>query len=205
MNVYWLSSGAFLIPYLIALVFEGLPLLYLELAIGQRLRMGSIGVWNSISPILGGVGRWPIIIIKSAWLALFKSKISFIQNNENSTIVTLNLKYQTAMTQFHIFHEITVLILEFKMFYYYLSCIILLLSFIYSPNIISSMQASPLWWCHFWCVFSTTPSWPGCSGTSVTPSKTHCLGASVHSMLIAQVSSHLHNDNILNSLVQAHN
>ncbi|XP_044027255.1 inactive sodium-dependent neutral amino acid transporter B(0)AT3 isoform X1 [Siniperca chuatsi] len=50
------GGGAFLIPYLIALVFEGLPLLYLELAIGQRLRMGSIGVWNSISPLLGGVG-----------------------------------------------------------------------------------------------------------------------------------------------------
>ncbi|KAM6974334.1 inactive sodium-dependent neutral amino acid transporter B(0)AT3 [Tautogolabrus adspersus] len=50
------GGGAFLIPYLIALVFEGLPLLYLELAIGQRLRKGSIGVWNSISPLLGGVG-----------------------------------------------------------------------------------------------------------------------------------------------------
>ncbi|KAM4540009.1 inactive sodium-dependent neutral amino acid transporter B(0)AT3 [Odontesthes bonariensis] len=50
------GGGAFLIPYLIALVFQGLPLLYLELAIGQRLRMGSIGVWNSISPLLGGVG-----------------------------------------------------------------------------------------------------------------------------------------------------
>ncbi|XP_070702048.1 sodium-dependent neutral amino acid transporter B(0)AT3-like [Pempheris klunzingeri] len=50
------GGGAFLIPYLIALVFEGLPLLYLELAIGQRLRLGSIGVWNSISPLLGGVG-----------------------------------------------------------------------------------------------------------------------------------------------------
>ncbi|MEQ2163655.1 hypothetical protein GOODEAATRI_032482, partial [Goodea atripinnis] len=48
-------SGAFLIPYLIALVFEGLPLLYLELAIGQRLRKSSIGVWTSISPMLGGV------------------------------------------------------------------------------------------------------------------------------------------------------
>lgn len=50
-------TGAFLIPYLIALVFEGLPLLHLELAIGQRLRMGSVGVWNSISPYLGGVGE----------------------------------------------------------------------------------------------------------------------------------------------------
>ena len=62
--VYFLSSGAFLIPYLIALVFEGLPLLYLELAIGQRLRKGSVGVWNAISPLLGGLGGWPTIISK---------------------------------------------------------------------------------------------------------------------------------------------
>ncbi|KAK5910661.1 hypothetical protein CgunFtcFv8_004904 [Champsocephalus gunnari] len=50
------GGGAFLIPYAIALVFEGLPLLHMELAIGQRLRMGSIGVWNSISPHMGGLG-----------------------------------------------------------------------------------------------------------------------------------------------------
>ncbi|XP_022602707.1 sodium-dependent neutral amino acid transporter B(0)AT3-like [Seriola dumerili] len=56
------GGGAFLIPYLIALVFEGLPLLYLELAIGQRLRMGSIGVWNSISPLLGGLGIASMVV-----------------------------------------------------------------------------------------------------------------------------------------------
>ncbi|KAG5856712.1 inactive sodium-dependent neutral amino acid transporter B(0)AT3 [Anguilla rostrata] len=56
------GGGAFLIPYLIALVFEGLPLLHLELAIGQRLRMGSVGVWNSISPYLGGVGIASLIV-----------------------------------------------------------------------------------------------------------------------------------------------
>ncbi|XP_063041161.1 sodium-dependent neutral amino acid transporter B(0)AT3-like [Engraulis encrasicolus] len=56
------GGGAFLIPYLIALVFEGLPLLYLELAIGQRLRLGSTGVWNSISPYLGGVGVSSMIV-----------------------------------------------------------------------------------------------------------------------------------------------
>uniref|UniRef100_A0A3B4AB52 Multifunctional fusion protein n=1 Tax=Periophthalmus magnuspinnatus TaxID=409849 RepID=A0A3B4AB52_9GOBI len=50
------GGGAFLIPYAIALVFEGLPLLYLELAIGQRLRAGSVGVWTSISPYMGGLG-----------------------------------------------------------------------------------------------------------------------------------------------------
>nr|XP_023673445.1 sodium-dependent neutral amino acid transporter B(0)AT3-like [Paramormyrops kingsleyae] len=56
------GGGAFLIPYLIALVFEGLPLLYLELAIGQKLRSGSIGVWNSISPYLGGVGVASLVV-----------------------------------------------------------------------------------------------------------------------------------------------
>ncbi|KAM7149423.1 inactive sodium-dependent neutral amino acid transporter B(0)AT3 isoform 1-T1 [Molossus nigricans] len=50
------GGGAFLIPYLIALAFEGIPLFHIELAIGQRLRRGSIGVWTTISPYLGGVG-----------------------------------------------------------------------------------------------------------------------------------------------------
>ncbi|XP_040833251.1 inactive sodium-dependent neutral amino acid transporter B(0)AT3 [Ochotona curzoniae] len=50
------GGGAFLIPYFIALVFEGIPLFHIELAIGQRLRRGSMGVWTAISPYLGGVG-----------------------------------------------------------------------------------------------------------------------------------------------------
>lgn len=48
--------GAFLIPYFIMLVVEGIPLQYIELGIGQKLRKGSIGVWNEIHPYLGGVG-----------------------------------------------------------------------------------------------------------------------------------------------------
>lgn len=59
-------AGAFLIPYFIALVFEGIPLFYIELAIGQRLRRGSIGVWKTISPYLGGVGMLPSHIMLSA-------------------------------------------------------------------------------------------------------------------------------------------
>ncbi|MEQ2289615.1 hypothetical protein AMECASPLE_034975 [Ameca splendens] len=45
-----------MIPFLILLVLEGIPLLHLEFAIGQRLRKGSVGVWRSISPYLTGVG-----------------------------------------------------------------------------------------------------------------------------------------------------
>ncbi|XP_056376145.1 sodium-dependent neutral amino acid transporter B(0)AT3-like isoform X1 [Hyla sarda] len=56
------GGGAFLIPYGIALIFEGIPLFYLELAIGQRLRRGSIGVWNAISPYFGGVGVVSLLV-----------------------------------------------------------------------------------------------------------------------------------------------
>ncbi|XP_020832370.1 sodium-dependent neutral amino acid transporter B(0)AT1 [Phascolarctos cinereus] len=50
------GGGAFMIPFLILLVLEGVPLLFLEFAIGQRLRRGSVGVWSSIHPALKGVG-----------------------------------------------------------------------------------------------------------------------------------------------------
>lgn len=46
-----------MIPFLILLVLEGIPLLHLEFAIGQRLRRGSLGVWATIHPYLTGIGR----------------------------------------------------------------------------------------------------------------------------------------------------
>ncbi|PBC31586.1 Sodium-dependent neutral amino acid transporter B(0)AT3 [Apis cerana cerana] len=50
------GGGAFLIPYFVMLAIEGIPIFYLELAIGQRLRKGAIGVWNQVSPYMGGIG-----------------------------------------------------------------------------------------------------------------------------------------------------
>ncbi|XP_071515270.1 sodium-dependent neutral amino acid transporter B(0)AT3-like isoform X2 [Panulirus ornatus] len=50
------GGGAFLIPYFVMLTFLGLPLFYLELAVGQRLRKGALGAWHQVSPSLGGVG-----------------------------------------------------------------------------------------------------------------------------------------------------
>ncbi|XP_059468506.1 sodium-dependent neutral amino acid transporter B(0)AT3 [Neocloeon triangulifer] len=50
------GGGAFLIPYFIMLLIEGMPIFYLELAIGQRLRKGAIGVWSQVSPYLAGIG-----------------------------------------------------------------------------------------------------------------------------------------------------
>lgn len=45
-----------MIPYFVMLCIEGIPIFYLELAIGQRLRKGAIGVWNQVSPYLAGIG-----------------------------------------------------------------------------------------------------------------------------------------------------
>jgi len=50
------GGASFLIPYFIMLIAEGIPLYYMELCIGQRLRKGSSGVWHAISPYLDGVG-----------------------------------------------------------------------------------------------------------------------------------------------------
>ena len=47
-------SGAFLIPYLVMLIFGGLPLFYMELALGQYQRVGCISVWKRICPAFKG-------------------------------------------------------------------------------------------------------------------------------------------------------
>uniref|UniRef100_A0A669CZU6 Transporter n=1 Tax=Oreochromis niloticus TaxID=8128 RepID=A0A669CZU6_ORENI len=56
------GGGAFMIPFLILLVLEGIPLLHLEFAIGQRLRKGSVGVWRAINPYLTGVGIASLLV-----------------------------------------------------------------------------------------------------------------------------------------------
>ncbi|GAB5581787.1 orphan sodium- and chloride-dependent neurotransmitter transporter NTT5 isoform X1 [Prionailurus iriomotensis] len=50
------KGGSFLIIYILMLFLIGVPLLFLEMAAGQRMRQGSIGVWKVISPWIGGVG-----------------------------------------------------------------------------------------------------------------------------------------------------
>ncbi|XP_050531792.1 sodium-dependent serotonin transporter [Daktulosphaira vitifoliae] len=53
---YQNGGGAFLIPYVVMLVFGGLPLFYMELALGQFHRSGCLTVWKKICPALKGVG-----------------------------------------------------------------------------------------------------------------------------------------------------
>jgi len=59
------NAGAFLIPYLIFMVFLGLPLFYLELALGQYASVGSITVWR-LCPLFKGILRCVVIVVNFA-------------------------------------------------------------------------------------------------------------------------------------------
>ncbi|KAF4801353.1 Sodium- and chloride-dependent transporter XTRP3A [Turdus rufiventris] len=73
-NIVAFVSCGFLIPYLIMLIAEGMPLLYLELAVGQRMRQGSIGAWKIISPYLCGVGVASVVV--SFFLSMYYNVIN---------------------------------------------------------------------------------------------------------------------------------
>ncbi|VUZ42390.1 unnamed protein product [Hymenolepis diminuta] len=51
---YQNGGGAFLIPYILMYIFGGLPLFYMELALGQFQRSGCISVWSRICPFFTG-------------------------------------------------------------------------------------------------------------------------------------------------------
>lgn len=48
------GAGAFLIPYCIMLVVGGIPLFYMELALGQHNHKGAITCWGRLVPLFKG-------------------------------------------------------------------------------------------------------------------------------------------------------
>ncbi len=55
------GGGAFLIPYLIALVLIGVPLLMLEFAVGQKMQRGAIGSFRKLHPNFGSLGLFALM------------------------------------------------------------------------------------------------------------------------------------------------
>ena len=55
-KVYQNGGGTFLIPYLFMLFFAGLPMFFLELALGQYCGLGPIKVFGNLAPIFKGLG-----------------------------------------------------------------------------------------------------------------------------------------------------
>ncbi|KAI1713826.1 sodium:neurotransmitter symporter family domain-containing protein [Ditylenchus destructor] len=50
------GGGVFLIPYTIMVLLAGIPLFYMELALGQYHRKGAITTWGRICPLFKGIG-----------------------------------------------------------------------------------------------------------------------------------------------------
>ena len=61
--VLYSFSGAFLIPYFIAMFTCGIPLFLLEVSIGQYLGTGGMNVIGQICPIFKGVGYSAIMMV----------------------------------------------------------------------------------------------------------------------------------------------
>lgn len=56
------GGGAFLIPYLIMYAVGGVPLFFMELALGQYHRKGAITCWGKIVPAFKGIGYAVVLI-----------------------------------------------------------------------------------------------------------------------------------------------
>ncbi|XP_013392308.1 sodium-dependent serotonin transporter isoform X3 [Lingula anatina] len=67
------GGGAFLIPYIVMLIFGGLPLFYMELALGQYQRSGCLTVWKRICPMFKGIGFGIIFI--ATWVSFYYNTI----------------------------------------------------------------------------------------------------------------------------------
>ncbi|KTG34238.1 hypothetical protein cypCar_00009644 [Cyprinus carpio] len=57
------GGGAFILLYVLLMGLVGVPLFFLELAAGQSIRQGSIGVWRHISPKLVGIGYSSCVVM----------------------------------------------------------------------------------------------------------------------------------------------
>lgn len=70
------GGAAFLIPYIIMLFFAGLPLFFMELAIGQYISLGPNILFKRLAPILSGVG-WGMVVIAFLTAIYFNVIISW--------------------------------------------------------------------------------------------------------------------------------
>ncbi|KAL0121491.1 hypothetical protein PUN28_006773 [Cardiocondyla obscurior] len=59
---YKSGGGVFLVPYFLILIVCGVPLLYMELSIGQFTRRGPIGALGQMCPLLKGAGLSSVVI-----------------------------------------------------------------------------------------------------------------------------------------------
>ncbi|VDM97842.1 unnamed protein product [Thelazia callipaeda] len=128
------GGGAFLIPYVIMLVIGGLPMFYMELALGQFHRSGCISIWKKICPMFKGIGYGICFIctfIACFYNAVIAHSLYFVYSSlqrevpwkscnnswntllctsslnrtfENNPNISVNAKLRTPSEEFFLFH-----------------------------------------------------------------------------------------------------
>eukprot|EP01006_Ploeotia_vitrea_P048632 TRINITY_DN67256_c1_g16_i1.p1 TRINITY_DN67256_c1_g16~~TRINITY_DN67256_c1_g16_i1.p1 ORF type:complete len:840 (-),score=87.61 TRINITY_DN67256_c1_g16_i1:304-2709(-) len=85
--MYKYGGGTFLIPYLICLFVIGIPMLAIELSLGQRMQRGDVGAFARIHPKLRGVGFASVLAsffvvsyysVIISWTGIFLVKSMFV-------------------------------------------------------------------------------------------------------------------------------
>ncbi|KAF7991044.1 hypothetical protein HCN44_000859 [Aphidius gifuensis] len=56
------GGGAFLIPFTIMLIIAGLPLMFMELSLGQYASLGPVAAYQKFSPLLRGLGYGMVLV-----------------------------------------------------------------------------------------------------------------------------------------------
>lgn len=88
------SLATFLIPYFLTLATCGIPLFYLELALGQYLSLGTIKAWPVICPVLKGT------------LCEFSAMLKYLCINENCHLPLILLRNENSSTMHLILWDI---------------------------------------------------------------------------------------------------
>ncbi|KAG9342858.1 hypothetical protein JZ751_015065, partial [Albula glossodonta] len=87
------GGGAFMLLYVLLLAVVGVPLFFLELAAGQCIRQGSIGVWKHISPKLAGIGYSSCVVRRPPRNALLCLLVCFFVALYYNVIIAWSLFY----------------------------------------------------------------------------------------------------------------
>uniref|UniRef100_A0A3Q4GKB8 Solute carrier family 6 member 1, like n=1 Tax=Neolamprologus brichardi TaxID=32507 RepID=A0A3Q4GKB8_NEOBR len=114
------NGGAFLIPYFMTLVFAGIPLFFLETALGQFTSVGGLGVWRLI-PMMKrnmhqlsngleepGELRWPLVgTLGLAWVLVYFSIWKGVEWTGKFQVVYFSATYPYFMLFILFFRGVT--------------------------------------------------------------------------------------------------